>query len=261
MYDTLYQIGDMTQTRGGDLVFIEKRAQRAGIFTQDAQLKTNINIPGARSLRGVDRHANLLFITDQSTDAFGVIHVLWESGSYIRAINSTLPRVYGIAATNNHNLWVTTFADDAQVAKLTTDTSYTIITKTEVFTSAPATSSVHYWPSGIALYNDHVCFVCMGSSQVHIVDISGKLVVPPVGGLGQGDGQLFDPSDLTIDGGGRILVADVVNARIVMYSQEGKFLRNLVTQDDGLVGPPLTLYLNANVLYVAGYKFFVIQLE
>ena len=71
--------------------------------------------------------------------------------------------------------------------------------------------------------------------SVEVYDEEWKLVCT-IGGHGQADGQMMYPWGTTITKQG-ILVADYENGRISLYSTEGKFIKHILTRDDGIGNP------------------------
>ena len=79
---------------------------------------------------------------------------------------------------------------------------------------------------------------CDGTHSVDVYDEGWKLV-RTFGGYGQADGQMWNPFGTTITKQG-ILVADCSNGRISLYSSEGKFIKHILTYNDG-IGYPVGL--------------------
>ncbi|CAH1803085.1 unnamed protein product [Owenia fusiformis] len=99
-------------------------------------------------------------------------------------------------------------------------------------------------------------YVAINSKDVSVVsDISGHCVkgINPdgtkrftYGGVqGPDDGQLNGPRGVFIDACDNIMVADTGNHRVILLSPEGRFLRYLMTADDGLSFPN-TVTINHN---------------
>ena len=76
---------------------------------------------------------------------------------------------------------------------------------------------------------------CHGTHSVDVYDEGWKLV-RTFGGHGQADGQMMNPEGTTFTKQG-ILVADYSNGRISLYSTEGKFIKNILTRNDGISYP------------------------
>ena len=255
-YSVPFQVDSMTDTSDGKLVMTGLTNQ-AVIYTKQGQQDYTITIPGAGNMYGVARQGDILFFTDSN----GLIHIVRETGEYIKNISTAFKAVYGIDVTNN-TIWL---ADSSKgVYKLTVDSCHNII-KSEILASPTSQFHGH---RGITIYNDsRVIVVCRGSHNLQVFDMSGLRVLPPVGEEGSEDGQLLEPQDVVTDGAGRMYVADSRNQRIVLFSKGGEFLRNLVTTDDGLRGNPTALFLQDNYIYASTYtiqprsfKFYIIKL-
>ena len=81
---------------------------------------------------------------------------------------------------------------------------------------------------------------CYGTHSVDVYDEGWKLM-HTFGGQGQADGQMKNPWGTTITKQG-ILVADYSNGRISLYSTEGKFIKHILTMNDGIGYPVCVSY-------------------
>ena len=88
---------------------------------------------------------------------------------------------------------------------------------------------------------------CYGTHSVGIYDEGWKLV-RTFGERGQADGQMWNPWGTTITKQG-ILVADTSNSRISLYSTEGKFIKYILTRDDG-IGSPMGIIFTRPFLWL-----------
>ena len=215
---------------------------QAGIFTVDGQLKANLTVNGAFRLRGVARQDTTLFITDYTSP--DKIHVLLENNTYITTIqDSRLIELKNIVIIES-TIWVNGFKEG--VYKLTIDCDYNI-THFEVL--VPDRSPSHVNPMSLHVQDRHIIVLYHGTHDIHFFNACGDETQSAVGGLGSGDGQLEHPIDMVVDSDGRMYIA--FNHRIVLFSSDGQFIRNLVTD---LKGEPLALYLRYNTLFVATQK-------
>ena len=89
---------------------------------------------------------------------------------------------------------------------------------------------------------------CDGTDSVDVYDEGWKLV-RAFGGYGQADGQMWNPFGTTISKQG-ILVADTSNGRISLYSTEGKFIKHILTNNDG-IGYPVGLSYARSFLWLS----------
>jgi hypothetical protein len=71
--------------------------------------------------------------------------------------------------------------------------------------------------------------------RVHKLDRAGRIVASFGRGYGEGDGQLFDPIGLTVDGAGRVWVADWFRGagRVHGFAPDGRHLGTWWAGDDG----------------------------
>lgn len=237
-----YQIKGITVTSQGDLAIVGP-GPRAAICSTQGQIKMNINIPGAGKLIGVARLGQVLYINQFDT---GLIHVVQESGVYVNSINTGLTKLIDIAL-NGDTIWVTD--QDKGLYKITIDSSFSIVN--QQLLASP--SSSFRLPRGIAVYGNRVIVACHTSHNLHIFDMVGNRVVPPVGGFGSGDGQFYNPNDVTTDLAGRIYVGDYNNDRIVLLSPTGQFLRTLAQSDFGI--GVATVWVDGNTLYSSTYTY------
>ena len=88
---------------------------------------------------------------------------------------------------------------------------------------------------------------CRGRHSVDVYDERWKLVCT-FGGYGQAGGQMMNPWGATITKQG-ILVADNLNYRISLYSTEGKFIKHILTRNDG-TGSPMGIIFTRPFLWL-----------
>ena len=253
-------VSGMTCTSQGDLVMVQKR--RLAIFNKQRQTITStFTIPGAKKLHGIARQGDVMFITDYSNNnLIHVVRVAIGSMEHIKSIKTGLNRLYDIALANN-TIWLTT--EFRGLHKLTIDPSFNV-TNSQLI--APPSSSFKM-PIGITMHDPLAIVVCKSSQNVHIFDMSGNSVVPPVNVEGTGIGQLSGPYDVATDSAGRMYVAEFYQSRIVVYSPTGQFLTNLWPRDNdveggvGFNGRPKSLYLHGDILYVAAASFHLYVME
>ena len=89
---------------------------------------------------------------------------------------------------------------------------------------------------------------CYGTHSVDVYDEEWKLV-RTFGGQGQAEEQMWNPEG-TIFTKQRIVVADNSNYRISLYSAEGKFIKHILTRDDG-IGNPVGLSFTRPFLWIS----------
>lgn len=226
---------------------------RAAVFTRQGQMKYNLTIHGARALWGAARQGQVLLITDRIN---GLMHVVQESGKYIKHINTSLTELRGIAADNNI-IWLTTW--DQGLHKMTLDADFNIV-NLQLFTSNSPSFNA---PWDITIHGSQIIVVCGNSHNLHIFYPNGTHVVPYVNKWRSGlkDDQLSGPLGVVTDSNGYIYVVDSHNYRIVLFSPTGQFIHYILTQGDGMVERPNTVYLHDRVLFAtAGYTLYAVPL-
>lgn len=89
------------------------------------------------------------------------------------------------------------------------------------------------WPTGMAVDNKlKRLYVVNGKGHnISVFDLDGKYLFA-IGKRGGEDGELNFPTDVDIDSGGNIVVADSMNARVQIMDQEGKFIRKFGQRGD-----------------------------
>lgn len=94
-------------------------------------------------------------------------------------------------------------------------------------------------PNGIAIDRQrakiYVCDTGLLKSKDHnikIFSLDGKLLGTIGSGRGQGPGQFYYPTYVTLDGDGNLYVSDSMNARIQMFDPNGKYIRSFGERGD-----------------------------
>ena len=81
-------------------------------------------------------------------------------------------------------------------------------------------------PWGIALIGDTIYVVSFGNGTVKMYSTDGKFI-GGFGSKGNGIGQLSNPYGICTDGKGRVLVADMSNNRIQIFTSQGGFIKSI----------------------------------
>ena len=103
-------------------------------------------------------------------------------------------------------------------------------------------------PASVACNHDRsVIAVCEGNS--HCVSLYNRSYIKQatIGSKGKTDGCLNGPHCVIFSPTGSLLVADFYNKRVCEYSQQGEFIKNVMTSDHG----PLSLSYSHPHLWVA----------
>ena len=109
-------------------------------------------------------------------------------------------------------------------------------------------------PVSVACNQDHsVIAVC--ERHGHCVSLYNRSYIKQatIGSKGQTDGCLSYPFCVIFTSSGSLLVADFDNDRVCEFSQQGAFIRHVITSDHG-IGDPLSLSYSHPHLWVACYS-------
>ena len=87
-------------------------------------------------------------------------------------------------------------------------------------------------------YNSHLYYIVCerGRHQVHVYNSSWSLY-KTLGGYGSGDGQLDWPQSAIGLIDGTVIITDYDNARVCLFTIQGRFVRHILTRSDGLDRP------------------------
>ncbi|XP_013413670.1 tripartite motif-containing protein 2 [Lingula anatina] len=108
----------------------------------------------------------------------------------------------------------------------------------------------------VNLSNGSIIVSDYGGDCVFVMTLSGE-VIAHYGSPGCGDGELWQPKGVCSDSSGRIFIADYWNHRVVMISKYGRFLKNVVTREDGLKNPQAVAFDTQEQLVVAEESGFI----
>ena len=100
-------------------------------------------------------------------------------------------------------------------------------------------------------YNSHLYYVVceLGRSQVLIYNSTWGLYQTLGGTHGSGDGQFNEPYSSIGLPDGSVVIIDVFNNRVCLFTIHGKFVRHILTQSDGLYHP-LVMSISLPYLWV-----------
>ena len=106
-------------------------------------------------------------------------------------------------------------------------------------------------PLSVACNQDHsVIAVCEGWGQCVSLYNRSYIKQATIGSYGKADGCLLYPSCVIFTPSGSLLVADRYNDRVCEFSQQGAFIRHVITSDHG-IHKPLSLSYSHPHLWVA----------
>ena len=96
-------------------------------------------------------------------------------------------------------------------------------------------------PSSVSciIYNSHLYHLVTAQNyhQVHVYNSTWGLYQTLGGTRGSGDGQFHNPWSAVLLPDGYIIISDTGNNRVSFFTTQGKFVRHLLTQIDGLSHP------------------------
>ncbi|MBI5095238.1 MAG: hypothetical protein HZB26_22740 [Candidatus Hydrogenedentes bacterium] len=82
-------------------------------------------------------------------------------------------------------------------------------------------------PTDVALLEDQLYVCDLDNAQVVIMDKKTGQEQRRIGSKGSGDGQLFQPTNIAVDGDGNVFVSDTGNSRVVRFDSRGNFVKKV----------------------------------
>ena len=88
-------------------------------------------------------------------------------------------------------------------------------------------------------YNSHLYYIVCeaGHHQVHVYNSTWSLYKTLGGTQGSGGGQFYRPNSSIGLPDGSVIISDVYNNRVCLFTIHGKFVRHILTRSDGLYHP------------------------
>jgi hypothetical protein len=80
-------------------------------------------------------------------------------------------------------------------------------------------------PGDVAIHEDRVYVTDVQNGHVVVFDKESGEQLEQIGRKGSGEGELFFPTNVEVDGAGNVYVADTGNFRVVKFDPRGRFLR------------------------------------
>ena len=207
----------------------------------DLSLVADFNIPGAISLRDVVWRCGMLFFPDMSAKC---IHVTGETGIYSHAID--------LAHLNINLAAIAAYGNALYVSVLSRSTIYRVIldrnnNATEIEPFSNSVTSINAGQK-IAVTGGRVMVSGINKAILVALNIYGEEEWAYAGPLpGPENEKLDKPYGIHIDRLGRSYVADGKNKRVVMISEDGEFIMNIIT---GLQGQPKALSMINDTLLI-----------
>ena len=105
-------------------------------------------------------------------------------------------------------------------------------------------------------YNSHLYYVVCERDrhQVHIYNSTWSLYQTLGGSEGSGDGQLRNPYTAVGLPDGSVIISDINNNRLCLFTIQGKFVRHILTRSDGL-SEPEAMSISLPYLWVVGIDY------
>ena len=171
--------------------------------------------------------------------------IFTEHGNLVTHITEHLINPWTVSVGTDGNLIVCDGGDNT-VKVLSRDGKYLIQTVCDLYCNEA--------PRHAICYQDMV-FVSYGSENcVKVFSKDGQLLYK-IGCTGTDDGQLIDPTGLTIDRFGNLVVCDCGNKRIQVFSLEGKFWNSV---NEGMEVPKsVSVTLNGDLLVLDSFNFCI----
>lgn len=195
-----------------------------------------------------------------ATDSKGNVHSFRRDGNNIWSVDASGKRfkiwgqdiakwTHGIRVDKDGFIWATDGQGNT-IMKWSPDASKQLL-KLGKFgeTGDNASKDLFNRPTDVAVAANGDFFVSdgYGNSRVVKFDKNGKFLKIIGGKKGSAPGEFDLPHSITIDGRGRVLVADRENKRVQIFDQEGKFLEQWTH-----LGSPYGLHISKDdVIYIA----------
>ena len=239
----------------GNIAVADNDNKRVQLFDSELKYLTTIGDKGP----GAERIKYPYSVAFTASDDVIVIHregfkphemfLFTEHGQFIKHIRQHLINPLRVSVTTDGHLIVTSFCDRS-VKVLSPD-------GTELLQSF--TSPDYYEAPWFAVYHQDMFFVSYGGT--HCVKVFSKegVFLYDIGSEGSGDGQLNEPTGLTIDKFNNLIVCDRGNNRLQVFSLDGKFVNSV---NEGLKLPcSVAINKDGNVLVCDWRKYCIHVLQ
>lgn len=213
---------DVSLDRAGNLVVVDRENRRIKVFDGNGNLKmcTADNIFKAPNRVLVLRDSQRILVKDEKC-----LKLLSPDGKVVGTFGEQLKQPVGLAQSHEGEVLVTEWMGGEVVGF---DEKGMKVRSFPCSCEAPGyiTSS----PTGNIIISD------WKQHAVKIFDSNGKFL-RQYGQQGAGEGQLDHPYGVCTDKFKHIIVSDTWNNRIHMLSEDGRFLKTLLTKHDGIEWP------------------------
>ena len=228
-----FDILGLTFTSQGQLAVAEREGKQAAVYTTTFTHQYNITIPGVISLMDVTSRGSTLFFSDWLGQC---IHVVSDAGSYRHSFTySFWPSGVDI---HDHYLYIADFYQNS-VYRATLDGTDNEVSRDQLFVNPP------WKPIFVKfdMYKSNVIVSNYASGDLYVNTVNGSTLWNCSSSC-----QLTQPVGMAVDPWGRMIVADAGRRCLVMLSEDGQCIMNLVCD---LGGEPRALIRQDNKLYIS----------
>lgn len=154
------------------------------------------------------------------------IVIFSTSGLVVKTLASNLKRPYGLTIDNERNLLTVETTENGYLTLVTLNPDSGQVVKRTIVDLALPYDCLHISkPRFISNHKDgQVLVVDLGLNCVYIIDIRTGTLISLFGEAGSNEGQFLDPSGITCDCDGNILVGDSRNHRVQIFDPKGNFI-------------------------------------
>lgn len=213
---------DVSLDRHGNMVVVDRENRRIKAFDADGNLKlvTAENVFRSPNRVVVLRDSQRILVKDEK-----VLKLLSPDGTLIGIFGEHLKQPVGLAQSAEGEVLVTEWMGGEVVGF---DEKGMRVRSFPCSCEAPG--YIASSPNGNVIVSDWKQHV------IKIFDANGKFL-KQYGGHGSGEGQLDHPYGVCTDRFNHIIVSDTWNNRIHMLSEDGRFIKTLLSKHDGIEWP------------------------
>ena len=213
---------DVCLDSNGNIVVVDRENRRIKVFDTNGSL---IMLSQENALKSPNRVTILqstqqILVKDEKS-----LRLLWPNGKPAGTFNDKLKQPVGIVQSAEGEVLVTEWMGGEVVGF---DESGTKLRSFPCSCEAPGYITTS--PNGNIIVSDWKQHV------IKIFDSSGKFL-RQFGQHGPGDGQLDHPYGVCTDKFNHIIISDTWNNRIVLLSEEGRFIKTILGKADGIEWP------------------------
>ncbi|XP_044164212.1 E3 ubiquitin-protein ligase TRIM71-like [Acropora millepora] len=226
--------------RTGTIAVADMGNKRIQLFSSDGKFQIQVKLDGKPYSVAFTDCGNLLILVSQNNNK---LHLFSEEGQFIKHINDKhLKKPQHVSIASDIGLIITDHGSN-EVKVLSPDGNDQLVSM-----SAPNC----YEHPECAAYHQNKFYVCY--PQAHCIKVFGKtgVYIHDIGCKGSSDGQFDCPRGLVFDKYNQLIVCDVNNQRLQLFTLSGKFLRTLQGEYFDINGPWYAALNKNGNLIVAG---------